>query len=551
MVREKDAMQTDTTLRTCAALLAALVGTQAHAQEPDGAPEPDARPNIVVIIGDDFGVDVTSDLYPGLIDELAEKYGPSGHDHPDHRSIVGSHASTPRLDDLARDGMVFTNVWAQPFCSPTRASILTGLFASKAHVLTYADPLAQSHTSFVQLLKSQAGYSTALFGKWHLAGLPGNPTDYPGMKPKEAGFDLFKGNMHAAIRTYWNYDYHVQNADTPAHEWQSGAPPARSLPGIAATTFAPVVKVSDAIDWIAAQEESNPDKPWFVWLAYNLSHATAQQRPSAMAVPNADTLDAKSYDEMQACGGEFGSSNVGACSGEALMRAMTNALDTVTGKLLDAIDTLDPNTYVIFIGDNGTPMYGRPNLDFIDNMYITRSGRGKGTAYESGVRVPMVIKGPGIEADSVSDDYLHAADLFSTALALAGLTPPESVSNSEGTGTVPVDGVSLTPILFDEASAVRDPNEGYLLTETTNLMTGGTRHAGARNATYKVVCTAGAYAPSCEFYNLRDDPLEEYPLDVPASCRRYDNGTWTAEDAEWHYCRLTRIVASESLLAAQ
>ncbi len=76
------------------------------------------------------------------------------------------------------------------------------------------------------------------------------------------------------------------------------------------------------------------------------------------------------------------------------MRAMTNALDTVAGKLFDAVDSLDPNTYIVYIGDNGTPMYGRPNLDFIDNMYLTRYGRGKGTAYESGLRVPMIVKGP-------------------------------------------------------------------------------------------------------------------------------------------------------------
>ncbi|HEX6993081.1 MAG TPA: sulfatase-like hydrolase/transferase [Gammaproteobacteria bacterium] len=538
-------MKVSSMIRTGSALLAVLLGTCANAQE-SGTP-----PNIVLIIGDDFGVDVTSGMYPGLIDDLAKRYGPEGHGHPDHELITGRPASTPRLDDLARQGMIFTNVWAQPFCSPTRASILTGLFASKANVLTYADPLSQQHASFVQMLKDQAGYSTALFGKWHLAGLPGNPVSYPGMKPKEAGFDVFKGNLHAAIRTYWNYDYHVQEADTPANEWRSEAPPERSLPGIAPTTFAPVVKVADAIDWITAQEEADPDKPWFVWLAYNLSHATAQQRPSAMAVPNADTLDAKSYEEMKACGGEFGSSNVGSCSGEALMRAMTNALDTVTGKLIDAVDALDPNTYVIFIGDNGTPMYGRPNLDFIDNMYITRSGRGKGSAYESGARVPLVVRGPGIEAGASSDEYVHAVDLFSTILTIAGLTPPERVPNSDGTATIPVDGVSLTPILFGDASSVRDPNEGYLLTETTNLLTGGTHHAAARNAAYKVVCSSETGANGCEFYDLRTDPLEEYPLEKPASCRDYDSGAWTPADAGWHYCRLSRIIEEQSVLAAQ
>ena len=134
-----------------------------------GKPDGQKKPNILLIIGDDFGMDVTSDMYPGLIGELQKKYGPSGHNHPDYKKIKGSPASTPRLDKLAREGMLFTNVWAHPFCSPTRAAILTGLFGKKAKVLTFADPLSQNHTSFVQKLKEEGGYSTALFGKWHLA----------------------------------------------------------------------------------------------------------------------------------------------------------------------------------------------------------------------------------------------------------------------------------------------------------------------------------------------------------------------------------------------
>jgi hypothetical protein len=68
-------------------------------------------------------------------------------------------------------------------------------------------------------------------------------------------------------------------------------PPRKSLPGIAATTYAPVVKVSDTIEWITARQQENPAKPWFVWLAFNLSHATMERAPSQMAVPHKDALD--------------------------------------------------------------------------------------------------------------------------------------------------------------------------------------------------------------------------------------------------------------------
>jgi len=508
------------------------------------------RPNILLIISDDFGVDVTSGMYPDLIDNLGKKYGPSGHNHPNYKAIKGLPASTPRLDKLAKEGMTFTNVWAHPFCSPTRAAILTGLYGKKAKVLTYADALSQNHTSFVQKLKDEGGYTTALFGKWHLAGLPGNGRgpDYPGIKPKEAGFDIFKGNLHAAIRTFWDYNYQLQDNETPANEWRTETAPERSLPGIAQTTYAPVVKVADTIDWITEQEKIDSEKPWFAWLAFNLSHATIIQQPSAMAVPNADTLDKQSLSEMQACGGEFGSNKTGSCNGESLMRAMTNSMDTITGKLLDAVEKLDPNTYIIFVGDNGTPMYGRPGLDFIDNMYITKKGRGKGTAYESGALVPMTVKGPGIKANSKSSEFAHTADLFSTTLALAGLDVPNQVNNSEGTGKVSLDAVSLAPILFNDKRAVRDPNKGYVLTESVNLMTNGTQHVGARNATYKMVCAGGAETSNCEFYNLANDPLEEYPLKTPDSCASYTDKSWTPDDQEWHYCRLMEVVKEESYI---
>jgi arylsulfatase A-like enzyme len=253
-----------------------------------------------------------------------------------------------------------------------------------------------------------------------------------------------------------------------------------------------------------------------------------------------------SYKEMQECGGSFGSANVGSCTGEALMRAMTNSMDTVIGKVLEAVDDLDPNTYVIVIGDNGTPMYGRPNLDFIDNLYITRKGRGKGTTYESGARVGMAIKGPRVAAKLESNEFVHAVDLFSTILDLAGLETPTQVPNSEGTGTVALDGVSLAPVLFGKAPALRDPNEGYLLTETMNLMTNSSRHVGARNATYKLVCVNDA--ANCEFYNLAVDPLEEYPLERPDSCGDYSSGKWRPADRQWHYCRLLEVVETQSFL---
>ena len=504
------------------------------------------RPNILLIIGDDIGLDVTTDMYPGLIDDLVKQYGPTGHNHPDYKMIDGHPASTPTLDTLTQAGMKFTQAWVNTFCSPTRTSILTGLYSVKTGVLDYMGYLSETHHSFVRDLKEKGGYSTAVFGKWHIAGLG----QYPGMMPKEAGFDLYRGNLSGGIQTYFEYDYHIQDDTTPPHEYRTEKAPVRSLPGIAPTTYAPVVKAADAIAWLTEQEKKNPDKPWFVWFAFNLSHITGQQLPNPMCVPNIDTLDEVSVKEMKACGGSFGSANTGNCSSEALMRAMTNSMDTIIGKLLDVVDKLDKNTYVIYLGDNGTWMFGSKR-EFIDNMYITKQGRGKGTAYESGVRVSMAVRGPGIKAGSQSDAWINGVDLFSTILEMAGLDVPKTVPNRTGDGTVDLDSVSLMPILFNGAKSTRDPDKGYMLAETVNPVSTvkpNLRQVGARNAAYKLICDENPETENCTFYNLVDDPLEEYPLAKPNSCANYENGTWTSKDPEWNFCRLQEVIAKESFL---
>jgi len=495
------------------------------------------RPNILLIIGDDIGFDVTTDMYPGLIDQLLALYDPSYHD-----DIDGTPASTPKLNTLAQQGMRFRNAWAQPVCSPTRASIITGLFAAKHHVIDFNTPLHPNYDTFVQKLKNEAGYSTAAFGKWHL-GTDGTN----GVLPRQAGFDLYKGILGAAPSSYWSpNNYVMQNDSTGDEGTVSVTLQPTNLDGIGPTTYLPVVKAADTIDWINARQAANPDKPWFAYVAMNLSHAVAGS--PIMVVPDEDTLDAPSRAEIVSCGGSFGSASVGSCDGRQLMRAMTNSLDTVIGKLLEAVDSIPSDTYVIYVSDNGTPMYSFNSTlgSQIGNMYITRGGRGKGTVYESGARVAMAIKGPDIEPGSESSEFVHVADLFSTILELAGLTPPVDVSDGTVNGLVPLDAVSLSPILFDGASAVRNPDTGYILTENNDILGGNVLKAGARNAKYKVVCANGTGTSNCEFYDLETDPLEEDPRDEyeTTSCVGWGTG-----DPQWHYCHLIGVINDYSILA--
>ena len=479
------------------------------------------RPNILLIIADDIGIDVTSDMYPGLLDEIYDLYLNHDPAHPQANNIYGNPASIPVLTGLAQEGMVFSSAWAQPVCSPTRAAVITGLFADKTGVTSPGIPMSGNHTTFVEILHG-AGYSTALFGKWHLGTSATN-----GVLPKQVGFDEFRGHTGGGLNgSFWNYTYYFQEATDAATSLNTSLAPTRSLDGITATTFATVVQAADTIEWINARQLEDPDKPWFAWLAFNESH-------SPMHVPNQDTLDATSLTEVTGCGGVPGTTTKGSCTNKVLTRAMTNSMDTVIGKVLEAVDSIPSDTYVLFIGDNGTDV-STTNPNSLDNMYITISGRGKGTVYESGARVGMAVRGPGIAAGSESREFVHVTDLYNTCLNLAGL-PSEVQNRNKNDQLVDSDSMSLAPILFGDQSTVRDPDEGYILTETSYA---GNK-VGARNETYKVVCTGSA--SSCTFYNLVDDPLEEYPLIKPGSCTDY-RSNWNTSNPEWHYCRLIEVV---------
>jgi arylsulfatase A-like enzyme len=525
-------------LRGCAFLVTLLAGPALAM-----AAAPPKRPNILLIISDDIGVDASSDMYPGMVDALLKQYGPQGRNHPKYQEIKGRPASTPNLNALANAGMKFTQAWVQPFCANTRTSLITGLYPARTGVIDYNAWLGKNHHSFVQDLKDKGGYATAVFGKYHIAGLG----QYPGMHAKEAGFDLFRGNMHGGVATYWDWDYQIQDASSPPGEFRTEKPPARSIPGVAATTYAPVVNVADMFDFLDATESRNRDQPWFIWLAFNLAHITGNQRPNPMAVPNIDTLDERSRREMESCGGTFGSANVGTCTDKQLMRAMTNSMDTLIGKVLERVDALGEDTYVIYMGDNGTWMFGT-GREFIDNMYITRVDRSKGSAYESGARVPLAIRGPGIKAGSTSNAPVNGVDLFATILEIAGLQVPQTVPDRNGRPVKP-DAVTLTPVLFRGATQVRDPLRDYQLAETMNPVKQNMLHVAARNARYKVICANNAEHASCEFFDLEQDPLEEYPLAKPASCEAYGSANMRNTSAEWSYCRLHEVLVKESILS--
>ncbi len=206
------------------------------------------------------------------------------------------------------------------------------------------------------------------------------------------------------------------------------------------------------------------------------------------------------------------------------------------GHVLDSVEDLDPSTWVIFIGDNGTI----PRA--IENLYLTSNGRGKRTGYESGSRVPIIIRGPGVAAGVQNDEFIHQADLFATTMELAGLAV--LVTNYDHNGSVvTTDSVSLVPLILGDENTLRDSDQDYILTE---VATNNRNHfVAARNETYKVLCIDST--ANSEFYDLLLDPLEESPLSNPSSCVN-NQSVWTPEDSEWHFCKLHEVIESESVL---
>lgn len=174
-----------------------------------------ADPNILLIIADDMGLDVTPGYSEGIIKPQMNN-----------------------LEQLISNGIRFNNFWSAPTCTPTRSTILTGKYGIETNVLAVGDQLSGNELA---LQGQMEGYTTAMIGKWHLSNDP--------LQPQNMGVDYFAGLMHGGVQSYWNWDLTENGSSTPTTEYTT-------------TKFTDL-----AIDWVQTQ-----DKPWFLWLAYNAPH---------------------------------------------------------------------------------------------------------------------------------------------------------------------------------------------------------------------------------------------------------------------------------------
>lgn len=351
------------------ALLASLGGPSQAAEAP---------PNIILILADDLGAKELS------------CYGSTRH-------------RTPHLDRMATEGARFETFYANPLCTPTRVTLMTGQYGFRNGFLGMQNPgfipapgspqaAIGNHFTHADLLKSR-GYATALAGKWQLSGkLP--------TLIRDAGFDEYR---------MWAYDHNLPpEIKHPAHErggntsryWQPSIVENGKYLPTKPEDFGPDLFNDFVIDFARRHKSS----PFFVYYTSVLTHG-----------PRVETPDPTTP------GGRW----------PAGLKSNLEYLDHLVGRLLAALRTegLDQDTLVIFIGDNGT------------------GGEGKGQPTELGARVPCIIRGPGVKRGLVSRAVADLTDIMATLADYSGAALPKDKI---------FDGHSLAPVLRGEKQQHRE-----------------------------------------------------------------------------------------------
>jgi len=413
-----------------------------------------SRPNILLIIADDLGAEATS-LYPDI-------KGTNG------------QVSIPNIEALAQNGLVFDNAWASPVCSPTRGTIVSGQYGFRTGVTTVGNVLPTSTVTLFDRLDAESpSYEHAFFGKYHLGGGSIDPragVAFPGAPAivqhvRDLGIKTFKGILGGGIVDYFNWVTYDING-----------------PNVANTTYATTALTDYAIDYIHQHEATKPGEPWFVYQAYNAPHAAnGGNNPYQVPPANLHHVDLSSV----------GNPAPGAyATNIPIYQADIQSLDTELGRLLAAVD-LD-NTVVIFVGDNGVPP---PVKDTATGLRDA-----KGSVYEGGVRVPLIVAGAGVTRRGREDNLFVTSDIYATVLDLAGV--PVSHVN---------DSYSIKPLFSDEAAASGRTHSFSEVSSGTSQ-----RRYGLRDTRFKLINNLGQW----ELYDLVADSHETTNL--------YTNGQYAA-----------------------
>jgi arylsulfatase A-like enzyme len=339
-------------IAAAAAVIGGITGSQpAFAQT--------APPNIVYIVADDMG------------------WADAG--------FNGSDIATPNLDKLAQEGVRFQQFYVQPMCTPTRAALMTGRYPLRYGLQTGVIPgagtygLATDEYLLPEMLKD-AGYKTALVGKWHLGHAD------PKYWPRQRGFDYFYGALVGEID-------HFKHASHGVPDWYRNNEPLEEE-GFDNTLFG-----DEAVRVVERHDKANP---LFLYLAFTAPH-TPFQAPQEY------------LDRLKGIGDE----------NRRAYAAMISVLDDGVGKVVAALEKTGQrdNTIIVFHSDNGgvkssmfagTKVAGGLPAD--NGPYRD----GKGTLYEGGTRVAAFANWPGRIKSGVVDGVIHVVDMYPTLATPAG-----------------------------------------------------------------------------------------------------------------------------------
>jgi arylsulfatase A-like enzyme len=358
-----------------------------------------------------------------LVDDLGWKdlgcYGSTLHD-------------TPHLDRLAASAMRFTDAYAScPVCSPTRGSVMTGKYPARLGITDWipgqrpqnrpltcpsiSNELPLEEVTIAEALK-EAQYKTFFAGKWHLGG--------EGFWPDQQGFDINKGGHHKGSPPGGYYSPYKNPAltDGPEGEYLTDRLAAESVRFV----------------------KANRNEPFLLYLSFYTVHTPIQacQRHIETYQAKVDALPPIEGLQQRPEGDGFTKMR----QDNPAYASMVRAMDDAVGRVLDTLDALElaGDTIVIFTSDNG----GRSTLFRSGNPTSNEPIRaGKGWCYEGGIRVPLIVRCPGVtRAGSLCDVPVTSTDFYPTMLELAGLDlQPEQH----------VDGTSLVPLLTGGKSLSR------------------------------------------------------------------------------------------------
>ncbi|MEM7200783.1 MAG: sulfatase-like hydrolase/transferase [Planctomycetota bacterium] len=368
---------------------------------------------------------------------------------------------TPNIDALASSGVMFRNFWSNAICSPTRACIQTGRYSLRT-LVGQAIPFGaggvlrlRERTLPEVLDRAGSGYAHAAIGKWHL----GDSSVGGVLAPNFAGWSHFAGIVDGGVHNYFS--------------WQRTVDGTTSL----STDYATSKIVDDALAWTTQQTQ-----PWVCYLSFNAPHSPFHAPPAGLHSQDLTGLDPSE-------------------APIPFYKAMVEAMDTEIGRLLAGLGSQRAQTNVFFLADNG------PDGAVVEPPFT--AARGKGTPYEGGLNVPLIVSGPDVVAGGrTSDALVGAVDLFSTVCELAAVSPRSVVP-----AWVALDSRSLLPYLRRPGQV---PLRQFVFAEQfSGSQFGQVTTSGfgvIRDDRYKLIRFHNGATFREQLYDLWLDPLEVYNL---------------------------------------